>query len=76
MVGSEEIILIEGNSKKSDDFFAGRTDSNKIVIFPKHDELSIGDYVKVKINRATSATLFADYLESISINSKQKTVSA
>jgi tRNA-2-methylthio-N6-dimethylallyladenosine synthase len=76
MVGTEEIILIEGNSKKSDDFFAGRTDSNKIVIFPKHDELSIGDYVKVKINRATSATLFADYLESISINSKQKTVSA
>ena len=62
-IGSEQIILVEGNSKKSDDFFVGRTDTNKILIFPKRDDIKTGDYVKVKINRATSATLFADVVE-------------
>ncbi len=63
LIGEEEIILIEGLSKKSDEFYSGRTDSNKIVIIPKNDEINIGDYVRVKINRATSATLFGDYVE-------------
>jgi tRNA-2-methylthio-N6-dimethylallyladenosine synthase len=64
-IGKEEVILIEGSSKKSDDFLAGRTDSNKIVIIPRGGEISEGDYVKVRINRATSATLFADVVEII-----------
>lgn len=59
-INSEETILIEGFSKKSDQFFSGRTDTNKIVIIPASDEINIGDYVKVKINRATSATLFGE----------------
>jgi tRNA-2-methylthio-N6-dimethylallyladenosine synthase len=62
LIGAEEIILIEGYSKKSDMFLCGRTDSNKIVIVPRNDNFTIGDYVKVKINRATSATLFGDYI--------------
>jgi len=65
MIGSEEIILIEGNSKKSDEFLAGRTDSNKILILPKQENINPGDYVRVKINRATSATLFGEFLEII-----------
>lgn len=59
-IGTEEIILAEGNSKKSDDFFAGRTDTNKIVVFPRDERINTGDYVKVKINRATSGTLFGE----------------
>jgi tRNA-2-methylthio-N6-dimethylallyladenosine synthase len=62
LAGKEEIILIEGFSKKSDDFFAGRTDSNKVVIVPADDIINPGKYVRVKINRATSATLFGDFL--------------
>lgn len=62
-IGTEEIILVEGNSKKSDDFFAGRTDTNKILIFPRSDDVVVGDYVKVKINRATSGTLFGEFVE-------------
>lgn len=62
-IGTEEIILVEGNSKKSDDYFAGRTDTNKILIFPRSDDVVIGDYVKVKINRATSGTLFGGFVE-------------
>lgn len=62
-IGTEKVILVEGSSKKSDDFLAGRTDTNKIAVFPKNDEIVVGDYVKVKINRATSATLFGDVVE-------------
>lgn len=62
-IGTDEIILVEGNSKKSDDYFAGRTDTNKIVVFPRGEDVIVGDYVKVKINRATSGTLFGDFVE-------------
>jgi tRNA-2-methylthio-N6-dimethylallyladenosine synthase len=61
IVGNEEIILLEGFSKKSDQFLAGRTDSNKVVIIPFDEKIISGDYVKVKVNRATSATLFGDF---------------
>ncbi len=64
-IGTEEIILVEGNSKKSDDYFAGRTDTNKILIFPRSDDVVVGDYVKVKINRATSGTLFGEVTDLI-----------
>ena len=62
LIGAEEIILLEGYSKKSEQFLCGRTDSNKIVIVPRNDDFTIGDYAKTKINRATSATLFGDYI--------------
>ncbi|MBI5726236.1 MAG: TRAM domain-containing protein, partial [Ignavibacteriales bacterium] len=63
MIDKEEVVLVEGLSKKSDKFFAGRTDSNKMVIFPFNDLVERGDYVKVKINRGTPATLFGDFIE-------------
>ncbi len=62
MIGKEEVLLVEGNSKKSDEFLAGRTDTNKMVVFPKAEGISEGDYVKVKISRATSGTLFGDVI--------------
>jgi tRNA-2-methylthio-N6-dimethylallyladenosine synthase len=65
LIGKEEIILIEGFSRKSDQFLAGRTDSNKVVIVPFKESINKGDYIKVKINRATHATLFGDFIEKI-----------
>lgn len=61
-IGTEEVILIEGKSKKSDNFFAGRTDGNKTVIVPVGNDVKIGDYVKVVITKATSGTLFGNFL--------------
>jgi len=58
LLEKNEIVLVEGASKKSEDFFSGRTDANKIVIIPRHESIGEGDYVEVSINRATSATLF------------------
>jgi tRNA-2-methylthio-N6-dimethylallyladenosine synthase len=63
LIGKVEIILIEGFSKKSDDFLAGRTDTNKVVIIAADGKMKEGDYIKVKINRATSGTLFGDFLK-------------
>jgi tRNA-2-methylthio-N6-dimethylallyladenosine synthase len=59
MVGTTERVLIDGPSKKSDDEWSARTDTNKVVIFPKAGE-SAGDYVHVAILRANSATLFGE----------------
>ncbi len=63
LIGKDEIVLVEGFSKKSFEFFAGRTDTNKVVVFPVSDNIEKGDYVKIKINRATSATLFGELVE-------------
>ncbi len=68
LIGKEEIILVEGNSKKSKAFLAGRTDTNKVVVFPTDHGIKEGDYIKVKINRATSGTLFGDVTEKHVIN--------
>ena len=55
-LGNTYEVLVEGKSKKSDDFLYGRTTYNSVVIFPK-DNHNIGDFVMVKINECTSATL-------------------
>ncbi len=54
-------VLIEKCSKKSDDFFQGRTSQNKIVVFPK-GAYKIGDYVDVQITSCNAATLFGTVL--------------
>lgn len=53
-------VLIEGTSKKSQDDFKGRNSQNKMIIFPKKDNLKPGDYTNVKIYKANSATLFGN----------------
>ena len=65
LIGNEEIILVEGLSRKSNQFLSGRTDTNKVVIIPINENLKSGDYSKVKINKATHATLFGDLIEKI-----------
>ena len=57
MIGTTERVLIDGESKKSAEEWSARTDTNKVVVFPKGGERA-GDYVHVLINRVTSATLF------------------
>jgi tRNA-2-methylthio-N6-dimethylallyladenosine synthase len=60
-VGKTFSVLIEGDSKKSDQSWAGRNDQNKLIVFPKgHHQLAKGDYVSVKVNQCTSATLIGE----------------
>ncbi len=55
-IGQTLEVLIEGISKKSDQHFFGRTTYNSTVVFDRKNQ-KIGDYVMVKIENCTSATL-------------------
>tara|TARA_B000000475_G_scaffold270155_1_gene265283 strand:+ start:16740 stop:18029 length:1290 start_codon:yes stop_codon:yes gene_type:complete len=56
LVNTIEMVLVEKESKRSKDQWAGRTDSNKWVIFNKNSE-KIGDIVPVHIASAKGITL-------------------
>jgi len=49
-------VLIDKSSKKSNEYWSGRTSENNVVVFPKQN-FSPGDIVDVKIENCTSATL-------------------
>lgn len=57
LVGTTERVLIDGESKKSNEEWSARTGTNRVVVFPKSSEMA-GDYVDVSITRVNSATLF------------------
>ena len=57
-VGKTFKVLIEGDSKKSDLDWKGRTTHNRMVIFAKQGSHEPGDYATVTITDSTSATLF------------------
>jgi len=75
LVGKTKKVLIESFSRKSDEFYMARTDCNKSVIIPVQaghisfngelvikQNYKIGDFVNAKINKANSATLFAEVI--------------
>ncbi|MFN5312746.1 MAG: tRNA (N6-isopentenyl adenosine(37)-C2)-methylthiotransferase MiaB [Flavobacteriales bacterium] len=59
MVGTIQKVLIEGNSKRSEEHLCGRTGSNAMVVFPKENQEK-GNYVQVRITDCTSATLLGE----------------
>ncbi|PCJ98780.1 MAG: tRNA (N6-isopentenyl adenosine(37)-C2)-methylthiotransferase MiaB [Flavobacteriaceae bacterium] len=58
-LGQVQEILIEGASKKSDAHWMGRSSQNTVAIFPK-EHYKVGDFVLVKMNDCTSATLLGE----------------
>jgi tRNA-2-methylthio-N6-dimethylallyladenosine synthase len=61
-LGLEVDVLVEGLSKKSDQDLFGRTSQYKVVVFPKK-HYKAGDYVRVKIQGCTSATLLGNSID-------------
>ena len=55
-LGKVEEVLIEGTSKKSEAHWMGRNTQNTVVVFEK-GPYKVGDYVNVRIEDCTSATL-------------------
>ncbi len=55
-VGREYEILVEGVSKRSREQLFGRTEQNKVVVFDRGNHRP-GEYVRVRITDASSATL-------------------
>ena len=52
-------VLVEGFSKKSNDHLFGRNTQNTVIVFPKNN-FSPGEYVNIKVNSCTSATLLGE----------------
>ncbi|XP_048026792.1 CDK5 regulatory subunit-associated protein 1 isoform X1 [Megalobrama amblycephala] len=81
-IGSAQLVLVEGESKRSSEELCGRNDGNVKVIFPKTD-LSVqpekpqmvpikpGDYVLVKITSANSQSLRGHALIHSSLNDRK-----
>ena len=59
--GKEFDVLVEGFSKRSREQLCGRTEQNKMVVFPKAGH-HIGETVRVRITGSTSATLLGEAL--------------
>jgi tRNA-2-methylthio-N6-dimethylallyladenosine synthase len=56
-------VLIDKESKKSNDFWSGRTTENNVVVFPKYN-FKLGDTVNVNISDCTTATLIGNFNQS------------
>ena len=58
-VGKTFEVLVEGYSKRSRDDMFGRTQQNKVIVFPAHGEKP-GDKVMCRVLSASSATLLGE----------------
>lgn len=57
-IGKTFKVLIEGDSKRSDKDWMGRSTQNKVIVFPKgNHDLKKGSYTNVKVHDCTQATL-------------------
>lgn len=63
-IGKTFEVLAESVSKRSKAQFSGRNSQNKMVVFPRHD-CQPGDYVQVKIQDCTAATLKAEVMKMV-----------
>ncbi len=62
-VGLTFKVLIEGESKKSNEDWMGRNTQNKVIVFAKGNTvLQKGDYVRVKVTACTQATLLGEII--------------
>ena len=55
-------VLVEGVSKRSKEQLFGRTEQNKVVVFDRGKH-HVGDFVKVRVNGSSSATLKGEVVE-------------
>jgi len=63
-IGKTFKVLVIGDSKKSKTDFKGRNSQNKVIIFPKKENLKPGEYVNVEVTDVTRATLKGKIVES------------
>lgn len=61
-IGRIDKVLVEGFSKRSLEHMCGRNGRNSMIVFPKGD-FEKGQYVMVRIDDCTSATLLGEVVE-------------
>ena len=62
-VGYVQKVLIEGISKKSQDHYYGRNTQNAVVVFPKGEGYTLGEFVDVMTTDCTAVTLIGDVVK-------------
>ncbi|RCN47793.1 putative tRNA-i(6)A37 thiotransferase enzyme MiaB [Ancylostoma caninum] len=62
LIGTEQVVLVEGNSKRSPSALQGRADSGTKVIFENIGGYEPGDYVVVRITGCSSQTMQGESL--------------
>ena len=62
MIGTEQLVLVEGFSKKSTLEYTGRTENNRVVNF-KAPENVIGKFINLNITHAFANSLHGSYLD-------------
>ncbi|RLT99399.1 tRNA (N6-isopentenyl adenosine(37)-C2)-methylthiotransferase MiaB [Ketobacter sp.] len=62
MVGSRQVILVDGISRKDPGQLQGRTENNRVVNFRHDDDELIGRFVEVSIDQALPNSLLGSYL--------------
>ena len=61
-IGKTFEVLVEGYSKRSNEQMQGRNTANKVIIFDA-DDAKKGQYISVKVNECTAATLFGEIVD-------------
>ena len=64
MLGTDQVVLVEGLSKKSNQEYSGRTENNRVVNFTAPEEV-IGKFVRLNISEIFSNSLRGTYLETL-----------
>jgi tRNA-2-methylthio-N6-dimethylallyladenosine synthase len=61
-IGKTFTVLVEGNSRRSEDYWMGRNSQNKVIVFPKsaHPGLKPGSFADVTVQRCTQGTLLGN----------------
>ncbi|KAL6728553.1 hypothetical protein Aduo_010316 [Ancylostoma duodenale] len=62
LIGTEQLVLVEGTSKRSPSALQGRADSGTKVIFENIEGYEPGDYVVVRITGCSSQTMQGESL--------------
>lgn len=69
-VGREEVVLVEGTSKRSEAQLRGRTDTNHMVVFDRPAGVEAGDYAVVRVDDCTSATLLGTFVRATTLEAE------
>lgn len=62
MEGKVYDIIVEGPSRTDEYMWFGRTSGNKMVLFPKQENLNIGDTIDVRIDKGQTWVLYGTVL--------------
>jgi tRNA-2-methylthio-N6-dimethylallyladenosine synthase len=68
MLGTDQVVLVEGLSKKSDQEYSGRTENNRVVNFGVPEKIKdnvIGMFLLINITEVFSNSLRGTYLSTI-----------